>query len=150
MATTSTIGVARQALVDALDSGALAGKVHYSWQGSHMEQNEVAWVHDVTEWTQTIPNIKAGRVQRQESYTFEVVIWVAQPQGSADTAKTTFDRALALAAVAENALADDTDLGAAGVQWLVLENREGPHLTPLDKGWGCEIVLSVNGSARLT
>lgn len=152
MATTSTIATARQALVDAIDTGVLADKVYYAWPGSVVgNTNEVVWVDRVQEgsWTQTIPNIKAGRKQRQESYTFEVVLLVSQPGGDSTTAKTTFERAVTLTGVVEGALADDVQLGSTAVQWMVLEGRD-IDLVPSDTGWMCQVVMRITAEARLT
>lgn len=151
MATTSTIALARAALVTALDTGDLAGKVHYAWPGPEIAtgSHEVAWIDRIPEWSQTIPNIKAGRVQRQETYTFELVLWVAKPELTVAGAQETFERAVELMEVAEDALADDVQVGETAVQWMLLASRT-PDLVPFETGWGCQIVSSVQGNARLT
>lgn len=151
MATTSTIALARAALVTALDTGDLADKVHYAWPGPAIAtgSHEVAWVDRIREWTQTIPNIKTGRKQRQETYTFELVLWVAKPELGADGAQVTFERAVELTEVAEDALAADVQLGQTAIQWMLLAAR-APDLVPHDTGWAAQIVLSVQGNARLT
>lgn len=150
MATTSTIGTARAALVTAVDEGELAGKAHYAWPGNAGDGvNELWWIDKVTDWTQQIANIKAGRPQRQESYTFETVLWVANPEGDADSAQETLERALVLAAVVENAVADDVQIGTTSIQWVELEERD-LDLIPFGKGWGCQIISRIRGHARLT
>lgn len=152
MPTTSTLGLARAALVDALNTGALAGKVHYAWPGPQLTRgaHEAFWIDDVPAWTQTIPNIKAGRKQRQESYTLEGVLWVAKPDATGTAgAKATFDRALELMAVPENALADDVQLEQPAIQWAVLANRT-IALIPHEKGWAVMATLQFEGNARLT
>lgn len=150
MATTSTIAVARAALTDQLNTGLLDGQFHYAWPGPAAgDSQDLAWVDGVTEWTQEIPNIKAGRKQRQENYTFELVIWVARPQLGSDGAKATFERAVDLCAVIESELADDVQLGATGIQLMQATSRT-VDLVPLKSGWGCQILLSIDGQARLT
>lgn len=153
MPTTSTIGLARAALVTALDTGALAGKVHYAWPGPQASRGarELLWIDRVPpgSWTQDIPNIKAGRKQRQERYVHELVLWVAKPELTAADAQAAEERALELATVVENALADDVQLAEANIQWMVLSDRL-LDLVPFEKGWGCQIVLSIEGNARLT
>lgn len=151
MATTTTIGTARAGLVTVLDTGALDGKVHYAWPGPQIAKgaHEVAWISNVTDWTQTIPNLKSGRKQRQESYKFELTLWVAQPDTGADGAQECFERALTLLAVAENALADDVQAATTAVQWQQLTDRE-VDLVPHEKGWACMVTSTVEGQARLT
>lgn len=153
MSTTSTIGLARAALVTALNTGALAGNVHYAWPGPLVSKGarELVWVDRVVpgSWTQEIAGIKAGRKQRQESYTHELVLWVAKPELTAADAQAAEDRALVLAAVVEDALANDVQLAQANIQWMVLTDRT-LELVPFEKGWGCQIVLSIEGNARLT
>lgn len=152
MPTTSTLGLAWQALVTAIDTGALAGRVFYAWPGPQAAQQnyEVAWVNGaVKDWAQEIPTIKAGRKQRQETYTLEVIIWVAKPELTSETAKTVVDRALLLADVVDDALANDVQVGELNVQWAMLAKRE-MDLVPYESGWGAQIVLSVEAHARLT
>lgn len=150
MATTSTLATARAAIVDALNTGALQNKVRYAWPGPEGDgENELCWVDSVPEWTQAIPNIKAGRIQRQESYTFEVVIWVAAPELTSDGCQQAMERVLVLCAVAENALADDVQLGETAIQKLEITDREYSE-TPYEAGWTCQVVLTITGQARLT
>lgn len=151
MSTTSTIAVARNALQIQIDTGALEGNVHYAWPGPVAEKNEICWIDRIVpgSWTAEIPNIKAGRVQRQEAYTFEVVLWVTKPEEDADGAKTVFDRAVALAAVIEDAVADDVQLGNSNIGWTMISDRD-IDLVPQDRGWGCQVILRIEGNARLT
>lgn len=151
MATTSTIGLARAALVTTLSTGQLAGKVYFAWPGpvASKGSHELVWVDRVAEWSSQIPNIKAGRKQRQERYIFELVLWVAKPELDSDSAQAVFERALALLAVVENALADDVQLGQAALSWAVLGELQ-VDLVPYESGWGCQIIPKIEGNARLT
>lgn len=151
MPTTSTLGIFRAALVTALDTGALADKVHYAWPGPQIAKgaHEVFWFDEIPNWTQTIPNMKAGRKQRQETYMLEGVLWVAKPDVGVDGAQATFERALELAAVPENALADDVQLGDTRIQWGLLAERTAA-LIPYEKGWGAMLTMRFEGNARLT
>lgn len=151
MATTTTIGTARARLVVVANSGDLDGKFHYAWPGPQIASgaHEVAWISDVTDWTQEIPNLKAGRKQRQESYKFEITLWVAQPDTGVDGAQPCFERGLDLMKVLENALADDVQAGTTQVQWLQLTERV-PDLVPHENGWAFMLVSTVEGQARLT
>lgn len=151
MAATSTVGVARAALVTALNTGDLAGKAYYAWPGPIVEKGsfEGVWVSGVPEWTRTIPSIKAGRKQRQERYVFTLALWVARPELGSDGAQATFERALTLFSVVEDALADDVQLGETSVQWMQADTSE-VSLVPHETGWACLIETTVEGQARLT
>lgn len=151
MPTTSTIGIFRAAMVTAFDTGELTGKVHYAWPGPQIAKgaHEVFWFDEIPEWSQTIPNLKAGRKQRQETYTLEGVLWVAQPDVGVAGAQACFERALVLATIPENALADDVQLGETGIQWGVLPERTAA-LIPHENGWASMITTRFEGNARLT
>ncbi len=152
MATTSVVGVARARLVEACGVGQLEGKFHYAWPGPNLSRgrHEAFWIDDIPKWTQSIPNIKAGRKQRQEEFSFEIVGWVARPDKvGMDGAQWVFERMLELQAVLENALADDVQLENSVFQWLQLTERV-PDLVPHEKGWACMVVATVDGQARLT
>lgn len=152
MATTSTLPLAKKALKTALDTGLLLGKVHYAWPGPEVAKgvHEAVWIDGNTpEWETGDPNIKAGRRQRQETYTLDVVLWVAKPELTAAQAEACDDRAFELLAVIENVLANDVQVGETSVHWLLPGSRTH-NLVPLERGWGCQIVLQIEGSARLT
>jgi hypothetical protein len=151
MPTTSTFGVFRAALVTALDTGALSGKVHYAWPGPRISEgaHELLFFDEMPDWDQKIPNMKAGRKQRQETYQIEGVLLVAQPDVGVDGARGCFERALVLAAVVENAVANDVQLGETGIQWGLLTKREAV-LRPYENGWRAVIAMLFEGNARLT
>lgn len=150
MTSTSRIAEARTALVDYLAHGPLTGKVHYAWPGPNAaNQPELVWFDNIVDWTQEIPNIKAGRKQRQETFTFELVIWVAKPEAGSTGHKATFDRAVELCGVIEGRLADDVQANLDVVQWITADNRQ-VDLIPFQSGWCCQIILQITGTARLT
>jgi hypothetical protein len=149
MATTSTLGTARAALKTAMDTGILAGNVYYGHPGPEADKPELVWIHEVVNWTQTIAGIKAGRKQRQEEYTFKVVVWTVHAELDASGGQTAFERGLTVCAVIESALANDVQIGTTAIQYAALEDRE-IELTPWDKGWACQVILFVKGQARLT
>lgn len=150
MATTSIAASARAALVTALDAEPdLTGLVHYAWNGPKFETAEVVWIENRTEIEWFIPNMKAGRKQRQETVRLELVVWVSRPGLAADAAQTVHERAFTLLGAVENALADDVQFGDASVQWGFTESAE-VDLVPYDKGWGCQIVVGIEINARLT
>lgn len=151
MPTTTTIGLARDALISAINTGDLQDKVFYAWPGPEIAKGywEAAWIDTVLEWTQQIPTLKTGRKQRQERYVFELVLWVAKPEVGSLGAKATFDRALELLAIVENALADDVQLGDTNIQWMAGISRT-VDLIPHEKGWATQLVVRIEGNARLT
>lgn len=151
VSTTSVLGVAKDALVAALDTDTLSGRVHYAWPGPQVAKEwfEGLWLGDVKDWTQQFPNSRAGRKQRQEEFTIQAVIWVAKPDQDSTGAKATQDRALELLAVVENALADDVQVGSAAIQWGQVASMAN-EMTPLENGWGCMITVDITAHARLT
>lgn len=151
MPTSTTLTTARALLVTKLDTGKLANNVYYAWPGPEAtkDRHELLWIDRVRDWTQEVPNMKAGRKQRQESYVFELVLWVAKPELTASTAKSCDTRAIELMDVVDDALADDVQLAETDVHWLLLTDRTH-DLIPHETGWACQIVLSVEGQARLT
>lgn len=147
---TSTLVIARKALVAALDTGELAGKVHYAWPGPDAaKQFELLWVDRVLDWSFVIPTIKAGRKQRQESFTLELVLWVPKPDVTSADAVLADERAVELMAVVDSVLADDVQAAEDRVQWLFL-GAVSHELVPYGKGWACQILLQVQGQSRLT
>lgn len=151
MPTSTTLVTARNALVAQLDTGALLGNVSYAWPGPEVAKgrHELLWIDRVRDWTQTIPNMKAGRKQRQESYVFELVLWVAKPELTAATAAQCDARVVELMDIVDSALADDVQLGETDLHWLLLTERTH-DLIPYETGWACQIVLSIEAQARLT
>jgi hypothetical protein len=152
MATTSVLGIARARLVEACGTGELEGKFHYAWPGAEISKgrHEVFWIDDIPKWNQSIPNLKAGRKQRQEEFSIEIVGWVSRPGEPGDVgARATFERMLELLAVLENNMADDVQLENSAFQWLQLTERV-PDLVPHERGWACMVVSTVEGQARLT
>lgn len=159
MPTNTTIAAARAQLVQVIATGALATvdgkpKVFYAWPGSQLETgaHEVVFVERVRDWRQSITGIKAGRKQREESYTFDLALWVSQPDTGADGAQACFERAIDLMKPIEDALADDVTMGLPNgnqIHLAQLTERE-PRLIPHEQGWAAFVTMSVDASARLT
>ena len=150
MATTSTAVTARTALHAALNTGELQGNAYFGWPGPEGDsKNELLWIDGIVDWTQRIPNVKAGRVQRQETFTFEVVLLVSTPDLTSADLADAMARAFVLAAVVENALADDVQLEETGIQRFELTGREYAE-EPYEKGWRVLITMNVEVHARLT
>jgi hypothetical protein len=94
----------------------------------------------------SIPVQRPTRVQRDEDYTTEVVIQVAQPGSNTHTAEA---RVFALYAELEDFLATDPTVGGRCIKstpeaWklrLVMEDGR--------RGWLAELIISVATEARL-
>lgn len=97
-----------------------------------------------------IPTLKAGRKQRTEDYSVEVVLRSGQPGGSASEVRAVKQTCLGYYAALDDILADDPTLGV-DVLWMVLDSFEmRTQPVPDFSGWGCEIIATVTVSARLT
>lgn len=93
--------------------------------------------------------LKAGRNHRDETATFELVVWV---EGVGLSSYETDARAGELAQVVEEWLADNkagTALAITGLNWLRAESWECHNLGN-DQGSLTELSLSVTYNARLT
>ena len=149
MATTSTIGTARAALVAAMNTGELKDNVFYAWPGPDAERNELVWISQIREWEQDDPLIKAGRRHRQERYVFEVTLLVAKPELNAGGAQATFERALVLFGLIEDAIANAHQLGTTAIQRAQIIDIEAEE-APMERGWAFVLTFGVECHARLT
>jgi hypothetical protein len=135
MATTSTVPTVKAALVTLL-TAAIAGTdvqvMHGRTQDSLVKKRRVVVVGAASPYSSEIANIVAGRKQRDERYTVDVLFLVAQPRGKAADAETA---AWSMFAVLQDVLADDPSLGGVdGLVWAVLGSvdsdvameKEGP------------------------
>lgn len=94
-------------------------------------------------------SMRAGRMFRNESGTFELVIWI---EGVGESVDWTSARAVQLGTAAEEWIADNRTLGGTlpGLNWLVVEG-DG-DLTELfnDGGSLCFLTYPIKYDARLT
>lgn len=148
MATTSTVPAVRAALVTLLTSAINDSDVQvtHGRQQNSLVKRQVVTVGNAGPYSSEIANLKSGRKQRDETYSIEVIFWVAKPRGVPYDADT---RVWTLFAELEDLLADDPTLGAVdGLAWAVLDDveagvdieKEGPV------AW---VVASVDCKARL-
>lgn len=146
MATTSTFPDVKAAIVTAVEAAAPSGvDVSYAWQP--WGQSDQIFLGDV-EGTSTIPTVKSGRKQRQESYRIDAVIRVVD--ADSDDAAVTEARAETLMAVLGDVLADDPQISAAtAIQWAMVGDFTS-RIVPRDRGRACEIVVGIEVEARLT
>lgn len=146
MATTSTVPVTIDALLDAL-SGDLAA--FEAWPGPEAASEmvvlgEIAW--DEYDFAA----VKAGRQRRQEEWSVEFEVFAFGSAGTSPTnPKPARDRAFVLAASLENVLADNPKLGVGNGGWArTALTTAGPRV--FDKGWAYRVAGRVHVSARLT
>lgn len=163
MATVSTVPTVKAGLVSrfstALVTASLSGgqvPVTYAWPGpSAAPECVFLGPHPETadirvDLSHTIPTIKSGRKQRQESYTIPVTVWCWRPDLTSSGAATAEAQAFALAGHLEDELADDVQAGLGSVVQKITVDEIRSTLFPFQKGWGCELTLDLLVEARLT
>ena len=155
MGTTSTIPAVKAKLVELLGD-ALSVPVTYCWPGPNTGQQAVFLgrhpeLDDIRiDGQQEIPTIKAGRRQRQESYTVPITVWTFRPDLDASAGAVAEAEAFVLAGHVEDVLADNWTLGLGPQVHKVSVDTVGSTLFPFQKGWACELVLTLDVAARLT
>lgn len=124
-------------------------QVSDAWPGPDTANETLFIGEEIDDWDSDIPTMKAGRKQRQETYTLTIEAWVAVPGSlrsvSAGEART---RAIELIDVLDSLLADEPEL-IEGIQHARLTSRTAT-LVPFDKGWACQATASIQVEARLT
>lgn len=167
MATQSTVPTVKARLVTVFTtalatSGVEGGQVavHYAWPGVESTA-EMVFLGRHPELVgdpftglaarSAIPNMKAGRKQRQESYDVEATIWSFSPDLTAEAAATAEQRAFTIFGEIEDVLADTPKLGLTTgiIQRASIEVFE-VGLIPFEKGWASVIVPTIKVEARLT
>lgn len=148
MATTSTVPTFKAALHAALQARpGLAGvKVAYAWPGPPATGEMIAFgatTNDVD-----IPNMKAGRRQRDEDYVTEIIITIAKPGATPETAMDVEARSYQILGEIEDELAD-TPQTTPAILWATYAGCEDGW-EPLDKGWRWQLTAKVRVRARLT
>lgn len=163
MALVSTVATVKQQLVTQLTSklasaGPSGGQVQvaYAWPGPSTANESVFCgrhpeLDDIRlDVNHDIPTIKAGRKARQENYEIPLTVWVFRPDLSADGAQTCEARAFALLDPIEDLFADDPTIGlGTTVQWVKVD-RIASTLWPFERGWACELIVTLDVAARLT
>ena len=162
MSTVSTIPAVKAQLVTKFATATATASsasgqidVSYAWPGPDCDPEAIfLGVHpdlerNVTEAAHDIPTIKAGRKQRQESYTVPVTIWNWRPEFTPADAASCESEAFTVFGLLEGVLADDPTIGLSSIQWARLGDFES-LLRPYGKGWVCALRFDVNVEARLT
>lgn len=163
MAEVSTVVTVKKQIVTklttALDAAGVSGgqiPVDYAWPGAgtapeavflgrHPELDDLRLDVD-----HDLRTLVAGRKQRQEVYELPMTVWTFRPDLTADGAETCETRAFAILDPIEDVFADDPTigLGSGVVQWVRIGGFAST-LWPFQKGWACELLLTLNVQARL-
>lgn len=167
MGTSSTYVEVKRQLVSKLttalaSSGLTGGRVlvSYWWPGSGGEADQVYLGRrgdlegPSRRIESRIPTIKAGRKQRQESYTIELSVESWRSDLTAADAETAEAWAFTILDKLDSLLADDPKLALTSIQWAQLGDVEvvggGPIPNPAGSGWLLLLIASVEVQARLT
>lgn len=150
MPTASTVPAFIDALLAAMTTALPAVQVSAAWPGPDANDEEMLFVGDAVEaWDLEIPTMKAGRKQRQETYTVTIEAWVAKPGLlRADSAAAARTRAIQIVDEVDSFLADEPEL-IDSILWARLGSR-GATLVPFGPGWACQATASIEVAARLT
>lgn len=162
MNTHSTVPAVKSKLVT-LIKGALAtasvtgGQIPttYAWPGSSAQPECVFLgphpaLEDIKlDVRESDPSIKAGRRMRQEAYDVTVTVWSFRPDLTPDDAEVAESRAFEIAGYIEDLIADDAQIGLAGVVQTVLIAGLESALHPFESGWACALTITLSVAARL-
>lgn len=145
----------RTALATASSSGGQI-QTEFAWPGPKTENESVFLGRHPGDETgidaeHRIPNIKAGRKQRQESYTVPISVWIFGQAQLPSEAQACEARAFEVFELIEDMFAEDPLIGltAQDIQYATVAGMT-PHLWPFETGWACELVVNVEVQARLT
>jgi hypothetical protein len=147
VATTSTVPTAKAALVSLIGTALSGVQVTYGRPSDAELDRECVWVGDVT-GRQQVPTMKAGRKARHETYSVEVVAWVAMDRGLVSDAEA---RAFVLLGSVEDVVANDPTLGiATGTAYFGATTGDFDSAADLIGGPAAVVRLNVDCTARLS
>lgn len=149
MATTSTVPAVRAALQTEIEALLPSGvKCYRSWPGPDAAREMI--VLGKVEGSHESATVKAGRQQRQESYTIEAEAWVFGADGATPAnCGPVEDRAWTLMESVENVLADDPKIGTAVIHWA-RPGRIEQDIAAFEKSWAVRVAITIEVEARLT
>lgn len=153
--TTSSVPDVKAALLTLLpaQSGLATVTMHYAWVGPQAAAEEILLATDPDAGTpdvvgrHDVPTL-GGRVSRDERYSVPLTIRVFGPDKLPTGMAAVEARAFEILQGVENLLADNPNLDVGGV----LSARAGDWsstLAPMEGGWKCQLVFSIDIHARL-
>lgn len=146
MATGSTIPTVIAAIRDGLAAVVPVGtEVRWGRPADSLVVRHAVYVGDF-DLQSRIPTIKAGRKQREERYTFDVVFWEAPARGTVEAALT---QALANYDLLDDLLADDPTLTNLDGLVSATLSVAGGRAQQSNEGPMAEITATVSVHARL-
>lgn len=147
MSTTSTIPAVCEALVAKLAAAIPTAQVEWARPQDTLIQNRrLVYIGDV-DGDSRIANAKAGRKERDESYTVDVLFVAMPPRGT--RAQAALD-VLEMYEALENLVADDPSLGDLAGVWQVTVDGYSLRPTPTTEAAAAVLATTVSVRARLT
>lgn len=133
-------------LIDA-KSATTGATVSAAWPGDKNAKSQMVVVEELKATDVSIPGSKSGRVERDETITMTVKVYVGG--GAYKTADAVMDRCSELIAAVEDVFADDMSLATSGV-WQSQVTEYGFDYAELaEGGWMVIGAVSVEVKVRL-
>lgn len=155
MSAISMVPAVKQAVVDKLRA-ATEVPVDYCWPGPSTEARHIFLgrhpeLDDVRiDGRQEVPTIKAGRKQSQETFDLPITHWSFRGDLTPDAGAEVETDAYEMAEVLRTLVAEDWTLGLGPTVQRVSVLDTASTLFPFQKGWACELVVTLEVHARLT
>lgn len=146
MATTSTVPALKAALKTAVTSQAGSVQVARYWPGPATEAEGI-YLGDVR-GSSEIDSLKTGRQRRKETYEVTVICQTFRAANTATDGDDSEDRAYALMAHVENAVAADADVNST-IKWSEITSWDSETI-PFERGWATRITLTLSCTSHLT
>lgn len=134
-------------LIDA-KSATTGATVHAAWPGDKNAKSQMVVIEDLKVPEVTIPGSKSGRVERRETVTMTVKIYVGGQ--TFRTADEVMDRCSELIAAVQDVFADDMSLGATpGVHFSEITDYGFDYAELAEGGWMAVGSVSVSIKVEL-
>ena len=155
MTAISTVPAVKQAIVTKLRDVSDV-PVDYCWPGPSTKPRHIFLgrhpeLDDVRiDGRQEVPTIKAGRKQSQEVFELPVTHWSFRGDLTPDAGAEVESGAFEMAEDLRTLVAEDWTLGLSPQVQRVSVVDTASTLFPFQKGWACELVVTLEVHARLT
>lgn len=148
MSDVSTIPTVKQRILKLLQDRVGLAEVQRTYAHPGKKLGREAIYFDNVTGSHEFRVMKAGRAPRDETYSIRTIVLVRQRGGNIQKAE---ERAFALLAEIEDALADDPTLGLVPtIHWAGLGEISEVDSGLLDDGCACAIAFEINVKARLS